>query len=186
MSQRKKMVGQLIQALKTSEIGAWLLLSDFENRTFAGNDGYSDEVNHLYRWDSTVPNHQAIKSGDISIIWNKRQLIGISRIESIEIDLNTKNRYRCPVCGSTKIKKRVTKHPEYACGNLPCRAEFEIPTTEEVGITTYVAEYGQMWVPLVGELDASQCRQLAKSKKSQHSMRVADKARLISFLETIN
>jgi hypothetical protein len=175
-----------LNLLQIKNVSAWLLLSDFDNRTFAGNDGYADEINHLYRWDSTVPNHAAICEGDIAVIWDKQKLIGISKIETLTIGLDTKNRYRCTYCSSTKIKKRITKIPEYACGNKPCRKEFDIPVTEEVGVTTYVSEYGQSWLPLIGKLDAKECRKLAEHQKSQHSMRSINKVRLFSFLESLS
>jgi hypothetical protein len=163
----------------------WLLLSDFENRTFAGNDGYADEVTHLYKWDSTVSNHAALKVRDTVILWDKRKLIGVSIIETIEVGFGVKNRYRCPFCGSTKIKRRITKQPTFACGNQLCRRAFQIPDTEEVGITTYAAEYGANWIPLPGILDAAECRLLGISVKSQHSMRPADPDKFRRFLHSL-
>jgi hypothetical protein len=176
---------RLAELARTTNCSAWLLLSDYDNRTFAGNDGYKDEVDRLYRWDSTVPNHAAIAAGDIAVIWDKRQLIGMSRIETILTGLETKNRYRCPSCASTKIKRRTSKIPDYACGNPSCKTEFDLPAVEEIGVTTYQAEYGELWCPLPGQLSAPQCRQLATRPKSQHSMRLIDMGKLLALLQQI-
>lgn len=178
-------IRSLVTSIQDSRSSAWLLLSDFDNRTFAGNDGYADEVTHLYKWDSTVPNHATLEKRDAVVLWNKQQLIGVSIIEVIEVGLGTKNRYRCPSCGSTKIKSRVSKMPVFACGNQSCRMGFEQPSIEEVGVTTYEAEYGGNWVPLPGALTASECRYLALSPKSQHSMRPADVNKLLHFLQSL-
>jgi hypothetical protein len=173
-------------SLDVTDSSAWLLLSDYDNRTFAGNDGYEDEVTHLYKWDSTVPNHAALQERNVVVLWNKQNLIGVSIVETIETGFGLKNRYRCPLCGSTKIKRRITKEPTFACGDQTCRAMFERPSIEEVGITTYSAEYGANWIPLPGKLSAADCRLLATSPKSQHSMRLANIDKLRQFLRSIN
>lgn len=175
----------ILASTNQTRSSAWLLLSDFDNRTFAGNDGYEDEVTHLYKWDSTVPNHEALHEHDTVILWDKRKLIGVSIIETIEVGFGVKNRYRCPSCGSTKIKRRVTKQPTFACGDQLCRIAFEQPAIEEVGITTYAAEYGGNWLPLPGVLAAAECRLLAVSPRSQHSMRPADADKLRRFLQSL-
>jgi hypothetical protein len=176
----------VLASLDAARSSAWLLLSDFDNRTFAGHDGYDDEVTHLYKWDSTVPNHSALRAHDVVVLWNKQTLIGASIIDDIEEGFGVKNRYRCPSCGSTKIKRRITKEPEFTCGNQPCRAAFKLPTIEEVGITTYSAEYGINWTPLPGKLSAAECRLLAVRPKSQHSMRMANVDKLRKFLQSIS
>jgi len=173
-----------LRKLDDDKTAAWLLLSESNNRAHAGNDGYADEVDHLYQWDSTVPNHASVSNGDIAVLWDKQKLLGISSIERIASDLETKYRYRCPSCTSTKIKKRTSKIPIYKCGDPICREEFDIAAIEEIGVTTYRAEYGKLWTPLTGELDAENCRKLADKQKSQHSMRKINIGRLRLFLLT--
>ena len=173
-----------IQKLIADSKSAWLLLAAYENRTFAGNDGYDDDVSRYYLWDSTVPNHDAINSGDLVVLWNKQFSVGISMIETITTGLREKNRYRCPSCHSTKIKKRTRKVPDFACGNQTCRCEFDIPLTEIVGVMTYKATYERRWIQLFGILDGPACRALAYKPRSQHSMREIDKSRILNSLPT--
>lgn len=186
MSSDGRKIDEFRNALNLERARAWLMLSNLDNRVFAGNDGYADEVEHLYRWDSTVPNHEAVVPGDLVVLWDKFKSIGISRIDHIETGLAVKNRYRCPACRSTKIMRRATKHPTYQCGFRTCQIEFDIPLNEEVGVTTYTAEYGRSWLQIVGTLNDKECRNLAMSPKSQHSMRAINLLELLLLLKSLS
>jgi hypothetical protein len=50
---------------------SWLVIPAGENRTFAGNEGYGDDIESYYVWDSTVPNHRNVSEGDYIIVWDK-------------------------------------------------------------------------------------------------------------------
>ena len=81
-----------------------------EQRQYASNKIYDDVESNYYSWDSTVPNHEQITAGDIFIIWDKKQLVGISVVTSITIEETEKERGRCPI-ESTKFKARTSLQP---------------------------------------------------------------------------
>lgn len=164
---------------------AWLCLSKAHNRAHAGNDGYEDETSFYYLWDSTIPNYMQVRTGDIIVLWDEEKLLGISLIDDIKTRARIKSRYRCPKCKSTKIKRRLRKVPEFKCGNQVCKAEFDQPTTEQIQIVEYRANYSSSWRPLLGSLNGRECRALAKSQRSQHSIREIADDRLKIFLSKV-
>ena len=147
-----------------------------EQRQYASNKIYDDVESNYYSWDSTVPNHEQITAGDIFIIWDKKQLVGISVVTSITIEETEKERGRCPECESTKFKARTSLQPKFKCFN--CGHEFSEPTTEWIDVTAYRGYYSEHWIPLVGQASAAEMRSIAKSPKSQHAMRPVDQRKL--------
>lgn len=155
-----------------NSIGSWLLLAVGENRAFGSNDGYQDEPEAHYAWDSTVPNHARLAPGDAVVLWDKHTSIGMSVIESIESRPATKTVYSCPSCGMAHIKARRTKTPRYKC--FRCHAEFEVPSSELKQVTKYTSSHANAWVDLAGLLSGAQLRVACYSPKSQLSMRPLD------------
>ena len=136
----------------------WLMLST-EQRQYASNKIYDDVESSYYSWDSTVPNHEQVAAGDIIIIWDKKQLVGISVITSITTEETEKERGRCPECQSTKFKARISLQPKFKCFN--CGHEFSEPTTEWIDVTAYRGYYSEHWISLVGQASAGGLRSIA-------------------------
>lgn len=155
-----------------SQRNYWAFLAAGDDRSFAGNDGYDDEPAKHYRWDSTVANHGRISVGDVIVLWNKSGSIGASIVESIELSDTTKNAHRCPFCGKSNIKKRVTKAPLYRCNK--CKATFDRPETRVVDVVAYTSTHSRSWIPLWEVLDAPAMRSCCQSTKSQLSLRPLD------------
>ena len=180
------MVTDFINLLSASSTKAWLMLSVNENRSFGGNDGYNDQIQSVYLWDSTVPNHSAISVGDVIVLWDKQKLVGIAVMEEIHEDFNTKTRHRCPSCLSTKIKKRKTKFPIYKCCADACGQEFDLCLDEEIDVMTYSGLYHNSFLAAPKLIDASTCRSLCKKPRSIHSMREISKPELLRLLLRLN
>src|SRR4051794_31902524 len=104
---------------------AWLVLAAGDDRQHGGNDGYDGDPASTYRWDNTVPNHNAIAPGDAIVVWDKRSLIGASVIERIDETDIAKNVYRCSHCGRANIKRRKTLQPAWRC--FICSINFDSP-----------------------------------------------------------
>jgi ribosomal protein L37AE/L43A len=151
---------------------AWLLLAVGDDRQHGGNDGYDDEIDVQYRWDSTVPNHAALARGDRIVLWNKKHLLGASLVESISTDQEEKLVYRCPVCQRSGIKARKGLTPRYMC--YKCKHEFDRPTALPQVVTTYRSVHDAAWVSLEGQLSGAELRSLCISPKSQLSLRLID------------
>lgn len=148
---------------------AWLLLAVGENRAFGSNDGYRDEPESHYRWDSTVPNHARLEAGQPIVLWDKKSSLGMSVIESIDYGTAVKTVYSCPSCGKAHIKARKNKAPRYKC--FACQANFETPASKTIEVTEYTSHHGDAWVDLGGLIRGGALRSVCESPKSQLSLR---------------
>ncbi|MEU2055244.1 HNH endonuclease [Streptomyces bungoensis] len=159
-------------------VNAWLVLAvPDEERTHGGNDGYEDEPSQHYSWDSTVPNHAALTTGDVIALWDKKSLLGVSVIESVDTGQAVKETYTCPECGRARASRpRRNKTPAYRCWN--CKAEFDAPTVQSKEVTTYRSLHSTAWVDLAGLLTGAELRSLCHSPDSQLSLRPMDWARM--------
>ncbi len=176
---------EVLASVDRQDSNAWLLLSNRDDRAHAGNEGYEDETGRRYLWDNTVANHAKIKTDDVIVIWDKKKLIGTAVAQVETPTHGEKIRFRCPFCASTKMKKRTSKSPLFKCGNQICKETFEKATEEKIEVMNYAANYNSSWIPLVNFLDDKGCRELAQQLKSQHSMRPIDKAKLRTFLTSL-
>jgi hypothetical protein len=156
-------------ALAIRGLRAWLVLAVGEDRQHGGNDGYDDEPAIHYSWDSTVPNHASLRDGDVIAIWDKRELVGVSVIERVDVGEDTKPVYRCPHCHLAGIKSRKTKAPRFKC--YKCKAEFPQPEVREELVTTYCSYHEVGYVHLPGCLAGSELRSLCVHPQSQLSLR---------------
>lgn len=118
---------------------AWSFIVLGDDRQYAGNEGYLDELGRLYRYDSHVANHKQVSRGDVAILRGHDKVLGIATILYITSKTGTKTMNRCPNCNRTSIKPRTTKLPEYRCHH--CHHEFEAPVTEVAAVTLYEAHY---------------------------------------------
>ena len=148
---------------------AWLLIASGDDRQYAGNEGYADEPDAFYSWDSTVPRHADLQVGDRVVVWDKKELIGFSVIEAIESEPGTKVLRRCPNCAKSRIKLRRTVSPAFKCQE--CSAEFEEPETEVKSITVYRSRHDAAWVDAQGVLIGRELRAICDAPGSQHSIR---------------
>jgi hypothetical protein len=169
--------------INMTTIKTWLLLAVEGERSYGGNDGYDDIVESTYRWDSSVPNFRSISEGDALLVWNKKELLGLAIVRDLFRKEARKARHRCPKCNSSKIKPRTTKRPTYRCGNQECAEVFDIPITEWIEVDEYVANYAGTWIPMKNSLDATGCRKLSTTPKSQLSIRPGDIDLISHFLQ---
>ncbi|BAU84279.1 hypothetical protein SLA_3368 [Streptomyces laurentii] len=157
-------------------ITAWLMLALGNSREHAGNDGYDDQPSRHYSWDSTVQNHARVAVGDVIALWDRKELIGVSVIESIDTATTEKTLYSCPQCGKADIKRRLREKPEYRCGK--CGNLFPDPREKTTTVTTYRSVHGERWMDGRGLLSGAELRALCDAPKSQLSMRPARWERL--------
>lgn len=116
----------------------WLLLekSD-ETRVSKGIDGYRDATGEFYHYDSLVPNHRNIATGDLAVLRKESEIIGVGTIGDISETTDAKIHRRCPKCNSTDIRERTTKQPKWKCGKCP--EEFSDPKETIVEVRSFVA-----------------------------------------------
>ena len=124
---------------------AWLLISlDNDARQHAGNLGYRDEVESVYRCDSLVPNARQLRAGHIAVL-RSNALIGIAEIKHIDESDGVKILLRCPSCKRTSIKRRRHLTPRYRCSK--CKAEFDDPKREPVKVRTFEVHFENTFIP---------------------------------------
>jgi hypothetical protein len=148
---------------------AWLFMAVGDDRQHGGNEGYDDTPSSYYSWDSTVPNHLAVRVGDAIAIWDKEQLLGTSTIQEIALGTDVKKLYSCKACGRASIKARKTLVPRFKC--YSCKAVFDNPRVENAPVTTYRSRHDLGWRDLSGRLTGGELRALCVSPKSQLSLR---------------
>ena len=158
---------------------AWLLITIPNRRQYAGNQGYDDDPANTYRYDSAVPNGRSVFSGDLVLLRDTEQLLGIGRVERIVSEAGVKKRFRCPDCNVTGIKERHTRHPRWRCNNGHTFAE---ALEEEVAVTLYEAHYGSTFLRTNGQISAPEIRSTAIRPSDQLSIQELDPARLEGLL----
>ncbi|MBW7619198.1 HNH endonuclease [Citrobacter portucalensis] len=114
---------------------------------YFGNNGYQDDFNSFYKYDNFVPNHKQVKKGDIVIITDRKNVLGISIIDNLSSSKYFKVRNRCPHnnCTPVKLTHRKNKKPEWRCSN---GHEFEQPKLEKVPAIAFKAEYNKNHKPI--------------------------------------
>ncbi|WP_240479166.1 hypothetical protein [Pectobacterium brasiliense] len=107
---------------------------------YFGNNGYLDDSTSFYRYDNFVPNHKQVKKGDIVIVTDRKNVLGISVIDNLSSAPYIKVRNRCPYdnCAPEKLILRKSKKPKWRCSN---GHEFEQPKVENVPALEFKAEY---------------------------------------------
>jgi putative restriction endonuclease len=63
---------------------AWALITLGDEREYAGNRGYKDETQRVYRYDSKVANHRNLSKNDLVFVRDAARLIGLARITRIQ------------------------------------------------------------------------------------------------------
>ncbi len=116
----------------------WLLLEKSDaTRISKGIDGYRDATGESYHYDSLVPNHRNVATGDFVVLRKEAEIIGVGTIGDIAETDDAKIHRRCPQCDSTDIRERTTKQPKWKCGK--CAEEFSEPKETIVEVRSFVA-----------------------------------------------
>ena len=71
-------------ALVSNPQRLWLVLAFGDDRQYAGNTGYDDDLRERYQYDSLVPNYLQLSKGDVVVIRDGGQMQGIAGIDPID------------------------------------------------------------------------------------------------------
>ncbi|MBL5882718.1 HNH endonuclease [Lelliottia aquatilis] len=114
---------------------------------YFGNNGYHDDSTSFYRYDNFVPNHKQVKKGDIVIVTDRKNVLGISVIDNLSSAPYIKIRNRCPYegCAPAKLIHRKFKKPEWRCSN---GHEFDYPKVEDAPALEFKADYKKNYKPI--------------------------------------
>ncbi len=162
---------------------AWCVISLGDDRQYGGNEGYNDVPTSVYRYDSNVANHKQVSAGDIVVIRDRQFACGIARIVEVMNQPGHKTVQRCPICGSTSIKRRKTKNPDWRCS---CGQEFSHPRQKEEQVELYEAHYGETYVPLPRTLQVSSLKSAMPRPSDQLSIEEVDTTKLEALMESVS
>lgn len=161
---------------QTTSPRAWLVTAFGEDRQYAGNIGYQDDIQRAYRYDSFVPNCKQIRLGDLLVLRDKASVLGVARILEIELMPGVKRQQLCPECFRTGLKERATMQPRFRCHF--CKTAFDEPRIREAGVTNYVAHFDGAFEKTNVKADATEFRSACPKYNGQHAMQVIELDRL--------
>ena len=92
-----------------------------------------------------------MRLGDALIIRSRATILGFAKVEGIDTELGTVQMRRCPQCGTSQFRERISMSPDYRCSNSH---EFDQPTSETVPCTWYTISYAQSFTPVIPPADA--------------------------------
>lgn len=161
-------------AVEGSAVRAWSFLAvDDSERNYQGNAGYDDVLGKRYTWDAKVPNSGGVSKGDLVILRDSKYVLGVAWIDTIDRWTATKERYRCPGCGNTKLRLRKKSATKYRCG--VCKAEFDDRAVEMLdNLEFYRADYERTWQPLDIAMPKEILEPAFKSGAKQNALRELD------------
>ena len=154
---------------------AWLALSLGAEREYAGNVGYADELDTVYRYDSFVPNHRQLAEGDLLILCDRKRVLRVAEVSRIVSFDQPKELRRCPECSIATIKLRKNKRPEYRC-----RAghEFDTPKVTSEPCTHYEAHFDGASRKVPGSIPVQDVRRACPRFNGQLAIQALELARL--------
>jgi putative restriction endonuclease len=158
---------------------AWSLLAVDGTRQYGGNTGYDDDPSNIYRYNSDVANHLQLARGDVVIVRSKAAVLGIAEVERIVETAGTKTRLRCPQCGATNIKRRLTMEPAWGCKR---GHHFDEPVNELVEVRTFEAHYGSSFRRCASELTLNRLLEAVLRPSDQMSIKEIDLGKLEAWI----
>ncbi len=154
---------------------AWLALSLGAEREYAGNVGYEDRLDTVYRYDSFVPNHRQIAQGDLLILCDRKSVLRVAEVSRLVSREQTKTLRRCPVCRVATIKARKNKEPKYKCraGHL-----FETPIETTEPCTHFAAYFDGACLAVRRDIPVQEVRRACPRFNGQLAIQAVELERL--------
>jgi len=155
---------------------AWLVLSlGASERQHAGNTGYDDELERVYRYDSFVQNSRQLQEEDVLVLCNRKTVLGVARASRIVSFSKAKKLSRCPECGITSIKARKKLRPLYKC---KAGHEFKEPQVTEEPCVHFEAHFDGAFQSVPTGMSAEGVRQACVNYTGQLAMQRIDLEKL--------
>jgi putative restriction endonuclease len=107
---------------------------------YRGNEGYDDEVEQVYRYDSNVANHLRLAAGHFVLLRRDDEVVGAAVVTRVDSKAAKKAINVCPKCGSSGIKARRNALPRFRC--FACKEQFAEPKRRFSEVTAFEAWYG--------------------------------------------
>ena len=147
---------------------------DDVNRKYAGNSGYTDVLGNSYHWNSRVANYGKPKVSDFILIIDNENVLGISRIDSIQEADGKVISFHCPKCmRSGSFKPRVSDKYLYKYRCEKCFFEGNEPLERLNEVKEFAAGYETYWRE-INNLKVSDIEALFVAKSLMSSIREID------------
>lgn len=161
---------------------AWSLISKDSDHKYTGNAGYPDVLGAQYVYDSHVPNSRKIGVGDLIVVRDNADVLGVACVESITAQADVPKAVRlCPECHRAGFEPRKTRSPRYLCRR--CRHEFDEPLERTNTVTQFAATYGATWRALDGSISLGTLNAMLQDQAQQNAIRPLDRQKLVTELE---
>jgi hypothetical protein len=160
---------------------AWLLLALGDDRQYGGNEGYEDQPDAIYGYDSLVQNSRQIVLSDVVVLRDRDGLLGVGVVEEIRSRAGAKVLRRCPDCRTTKIRRRAKLSPPYRCA---VGHRFSTPFEDTRDCVEFEARFAKSWRSCPGAVPLGSLRDACRRHNNQLSMQQLDVTRLGHLLGT--
>jgi ribosomal protein L37AE/L43A len=161
---------------------AWIAIAKAPSSLFYGvHDGYDDEPSNYYEYDSLVGNHKQVSVGDLLFVRSDKFLLGFGQIESITMELGTKDLRKCPVCGGRPEQRTKTPLP-WRCISCKHQCTTDDLTVETKVVTRYRAEYSRTWQDANRPIGISALKKFQDNKDTQSAIRRLDPTKVTDLV----
>ncbi len=166
---------------------AWVVISKDPNAlSWGGHDGYDDEINEYYSYDSQVGNYKNVQVGDLVFVKGEDHLLGFGEIETISSAKATKKVNRCPKCGESP-EERTRKTPRWRCSGKGCHYEFndDEMLSETKDVVKYRASYKNTWRDANFPLGRKEVFSFQANNDNQSAIRRLETAKVPNLISKI-
>jgi hypothetical protein len=166
-----------------AEIKAFLVTSQSSAKLgWVGNDGYSDDLNSHYSFDSKVANGKNITIGSYLVLKRDGSLVGIGLVHALEVKNGIKTLRKCPSCDKQALEKRKQGYRCTSCNGMCTEDQIR---SSQIEVSEFRATYKNAWNPATRTVKATELEQLLDKHDIQSAIRSISRENLISALNLI-
>jgi putative restriction endonuclease len=132
-------------------------------------------------YDSNVPNHLKVDTGDLLFLRDQDRLLGFGRIGQIRSFEASKTILRCPVCRTSQIYRCRDLQPAFYCREHKAIAE---PIQELISVRRYEADYSRTYTPVTAGIWADDLRTVCVRYNRQLSIQQVDQRQIAHLLSS--
>lgn len=148
-----------------------------ENLGWVGNDGYNDELNSFYSFDSKVANGKNINIGSYLVLKRDGLVVGIGLVHALEVKSGIKTLRKCPTCGKQALEKRKLDYRCTACNGL---CKYDQINVNQIEVSEFRATYKNAWSPAPNQVKASELEHHLDRHDIQSAIRSLSEENLVS------
>jgi ssDNA-binding Zn-finger/Zn-ribbon topoisomerase 1 len=162
---------------------AFLVLSKSpDNLSWVGNDGYEEDPNRFYAFDSKVANSKNILPGVFLVVRLDDTFLGIGKVHTIDTVAKTKTTRKCPACNKHTLDKRKNDFRCSLCKGVFTPDEVLMESLEVVGVRAY---FEKCWSPAARRVSGREVEPLLSTGDTQSAIRGLSSSELDSVADLL-